>query len=328
MEKEESVALLTLREAGFVIIYFWSCCTPVLMIVWCYFNQRISPVPGSSQPLLAQVDGAETYWIQTGYQGFGSSSSTIGFLLYCLTMITLFGYQILLAALTVFYYVQQGAISWFSPVFEDEIQVLKVYEITWGVAFFYTVLLKWPKSIRSIFYRRSTLSNATHVAVMTPVGKERMGEESNYKLQVIKGAITFVKQFVNRIMSVIYCDTRVDNREYDVTFCAVQSDENGIRHFFFRLRRYNFDEESRLFLPGSMKAGETFEDFVQGRSGLDSVEVSKRKSVVGSNVIQMSRPFFILTMINEFSKFFYTYQIFMIWTWFPLWYVDCVCIFL
>jgi hypothetical protein len=92
-------------------------------------------------------------------------------------MITLFGYQILLGLLTIFYYIQQEAIAWFSPVFEDEIQVLKVHEITWGVAFFYTILLKWPTSIRSVFYRRSTLRDATHVAVMTPKAQERMGEE-------------------------------------------------------------------------------------------------------------------------------------------------------
>lgn len=321
LEEEKSVDLFTLREGGFIAIYFWACFVPFTMIVWCYFNQRIAPVSESTKPLMMQIDSSQTSWTQTGYQGFGSVTSIIGLFLYLLTMITLFGYQILLGLLTIFYYIQQEAIAWFSPVFEDEVQVLKVHEITWGVAFFYTILLKWPTSIRSVFYRRCTLGDATHVAVMTPKAKERMGEETNSKLLSIKSAIKAVKLAVTRVMSFIYCDTRAADEEFDVTYCPVQIDESGTRHFFFRLRRYNFDEKSQLYIPGSIVVGETLDEFLRLRSGMESAEVTKRRSMVGANTIQMTRPIFIVTMISEFTKFFYTYQVFMIWTWFPLWYV-------
>mmetsp|Transcript_3397 Transcript_3397/g.6381 ORF Transcript_3397/g.6381 Transcript_3397/m.6381 type:complete len:1061 (+) Transcript_3397:4305-7487(+) len=326
LEEEESVTLYTLREGGFVAIYFWACFIPFSMILWCYFNQRIAPVSGSTMPLMMQSDSSQTSWTQTGYKGFGSMSSSIGLFLYLLTMITLFGYQILLGLTTIFYYIQQDAITWFRPVFEDEIQVLKVHAITWGVGFFYTILLKWPTSIRSVFYRRSTLADATHVAVMTPRAQEKMAEETSSRLKAIKSVITVIKNAVTRVMSFIYCDRRATDLDFDVAYCPVEIDGNGIRHFFFRLRRYNFDDKSQLYIPGSIVVGETLNDYLRLRSGLDSMEVPKRRSVVGANTIKMTRPIFIVTMISEFSKFFYTYQVFMIWTWFPLWYYYMACV--
>lgn len=72
------------------------------MFIWCAFNQRLSPVPGSTQPLLSENNGVEEKWTQTGYR-----AEIFGMSLYALVMIVLFGFQVALGALTIFYYIQQ-----------------------------------------------------------------------------------------------------------------------------------------------------------------------------------------------------------------------------
>jgi hypothetical protein len=58
-EEEEAVTLFTLRETGFIVIYVWACSVPFFMILWCYFNQRFSPVPGSNVPLLMEASSSK-----------------------------------------------------------------------------------------------------------------------------------------------------------------------------------------------------------------------------------------------------------------------------
>jgi len=211
-EVEDATKLFSLRETGFVTIYCWVCLVFVLTLGWCAFNQRLSPVPGSIQPLLAEekshefVEESASSWKQTGYRAFGRPTAVIGAFIYLIVVITLVGFQFILGSLTILYYIQQGAIAWFEPVFEDEIQVLKVHEITWAVAFVFTLLLKWPVSIRFLFLRRSKLENASHVAVQTPVKEVRQAEQRTDLLELFNNWMVVVGGCFKSVMRCIFSD--------------------------------------------------------------------------------------------------------------------------
>jgi cation-transporting ATPase 13A3/4/5 len=74
------------------------------------------------------------------------------------------------------------------------------------------------------------------------------------------------------------------------------------------------------------EVGATIGDLDSLRDGLSTDDVSNRMRVVGPNTIRMRRPSFFGTIFKEFSRPFYTYQCFMVWTWFPLsyWYMAIV----
>jgi predicted P-type ATPase len=303
------------------------------MLGWCAFNQRLSPVPGSIQPLLAEekstefVEESASSWKQTGYRAFGRPAAVIGALIYLIVVVTLVGFQFILGSLTIFYYIQQGAITWFEPVFEDEIQVLKVHEITWAVAFVFTLLLKWPVSVRFLFLRRSMLEDASHVAVQTPVNKVRQADQGTALLDKINNWMIVVGGWFKSAMRCMFSDISLPaSGAFETTVCPVIIDKDGTRYFFFRLRRYNFDNGSSVFLPGACSTGNTISDLIKGRGGLNSDQVEKEMALVGPNVIQMSKPNILNTLVREFSKGFYVYQVFMIWTWFPLWYYYMACV--
>jgi hypothetical protein len=332
-EIEEATKLFSLRETGFVTIYCWVCLAFVLMLGWCAFNQRLSPVPGSIQPLLAFdksdgfVEKSVSSWKQTGYRGFGRPSAVIGAFIYLIVVVTLVGFQLVLGSLTIFYYIQQGAITWFEPVFEDEIQVLKAHEITWGVAFVFTLLLKWPVSIRFLFLRRSMLEYASHVAVQTPVKKVRQADQGTALLEKINNWMIVVGGWFKSVMRLIFSDISLPaSGDFETTVCPVIIDKDGTRYFIFRLRRYNFDNGANVFVPGVCWTCDTIGDLIKSRGGLNFEQVEKQMALVGRNIIHMSKPNILKTLVREFSKGFYIYQVFMIWTWFPLWYYYMACV--
>lgn len=291
------------------------------MFMWCAFNQRLSPVPGSTQPLLPEKGDANLEkWTQTGYR-----AEMFGMSLYALVMFVLFGFQVALGALTIFYYIQQEAIAWFKPVFEDELQVLLVHEYTWAVGLFFTLLLKWPVSIQALFLRRSSIASASHVIVVTPITELKDGEKGTRFLDQVKQVLAKIGNGINSFMRYIFSDVSVPVGSYERTVCKVKV-EGGIRHFYFRLRRYNFDEETGVFIPGRCSPGSKIGDFIEGKAGLTVNQTSSLMNVVGENRIYMKKPNFFLTIIREFSKPFYIYQLFMIWTWFPLWYYYMACV--
>jgi magnesium-transporting ATPase (P-type) len=102
--------------------------------------------------------------------------------------------------------------------------------------------------------------------------------------------------------------------------CVVQIDDAGTRYFVFNFRRYHFDADQQggKFVPGNIQVASTISDIVKASNGLNDVDVITRRRTVGDNSIEMPQPYLRDILIQEFSKPFYTYQNFMLWTWVPL----------
>jgi hypothetical protein len=109
--------------------------------------------------------------------------------------------------------------------------------------------------------------------------------------------------------------------QYKVTFCKVQTDtKTGTRYFYFRFRRYIYNNDLNRFIPGFFDVNR---DTAYGgwldksylHQGLTQEEAVKRLGIVGPNVLDLKKPTLISAISAEFSKTFYLYQTFMIWIW-------------
>jgi hypothetical protein len=106
-----------------------------------------------------------------------------------------------------------------------------------------------------------------------------------------------------------------------VTYCKVKKDATtGTRYFYFRFRRYIYDETLQKFIPGFMdvtqdKSIGSWLDTSYLHQGLSHEEAARRLGVVGPNVLDLKKPTILSSILNEFSKLFYLYQTFMVWTW-------------
>jgi len=107
------------------------------------------------------------------------------------------------------------------------------------------------------------------------------------------------------------------------TFRPVKTNDDGSKYITFEFRRYNLKVDEEAFTPGAWMSGkQTIGDILKmdTPTGLDAEEIKARRQVVGSNRVEMEKPSFLRTLKRQFSTPFYTYQIFMVLSWLPLWY--------
>jgi hypothetical protein len=278
------------------IFYIWLSIITIAMLVWCRFNNtRIAGATGNASDAQRTKafldDNATGDQFQVGYR----KHSVGRFLHFCII-----GSLLVFQAKLLFFAIE-------SYFYHDQAQVLLAFEITWVVAFFWTFSLKWPHSIGLIFLRRCQLHEATHVAVQFEE-KQAKEPETNMHRRFERAAGS-----VNAVMRWVFSDV-----PQNVTLCPVALDELLTRHFNFNFRRYNFDPEAFKFVPGVFQVAETVADVVTASKGLGAEDVESRRRIVGDNSIEMAKPVLLEIIIKEFSKPFYTYQLFMLWTWTPL----------
>jgi hypothetical protein len=130
-EIAEATHLWDFTEPGFVFFYTWICAATFLLLAWCAFNQRMAPVEGSTQSLELSFTTSGAKNASKGYQT-GYQLHPIGVFINFITVVTLLGIQGLLMWLTIQYYINQELIIGLNGVFDDEVQVLIAFEITWG----------------------------------------------------------------------------------------------------------------------------------------------------------------------------------------------------
>ena len=239
--EESAIALYSWNEPTFVFLYCWISVVTALILAWCYFNQKLLPITDSTVPL-EDDDIPKT---QTGYK-----NTVVGGIVYALTALTLLGFQILLATTTILYYVQQEAITRWKPIFQDEQQVLMAFEITWMVGFFWTFALKWPDSIRSLFFRRCILERADHVAVFVPEQQSENLQHDSKFITILKCLLESTFRVVDGFMAFLFSDTTRGKVQGSFHYCRVEVDDDGSRYFFFNFRRYNLDWETGVYVPG------------------------------------------------------------------------------
>jgi Cation transporter/ATPase, N-terminus len=212
--------------------------------------------------------------------------------------------------------------AWFS----DVEQVLKVFIVCWSMGFVWFFALKWPYSIQSLFLRRCLLCEATFVGIFmkrtdktAPTDiKMKGGCSAAYEFLSLLFARAF--DFIQTFFSLLFSDRDCFHTNPDGTYqiCPVKrSYSDDSRYFILTFRRYNFDNEASKFVAGKFEVGETIEDLQNAGSndvGLAAHDVKHRLRLVGPNSIEVPKPNFFKILTEEFSKAFYTFQLFMVFS--------------
>jgi hypothetical protein len=313
----ESTPLLSYTGPYFDVCYVWISVVTFLVVGWCYYNEKLCPNQNSTSISLVQAkmktsrSKENEVWVQTGYK-----RSFVGTAIYILVHLTFAGIQFLLFLLTIFYYMQQGAITRWPTIFSDTTQVLEVFILVWMIGFPWTMVFQLiPTGIESLFLRRCPLSIATHVAIVAPTKEhKRVADGARYSAIERASALMWcpMDAFLRLVFSYPY------NRPgQEVTFCPIQRNKRSNQRFLYhRMRRYVWDESSDVYVPGRIVVGKTLRDFANQRNGLSSEDVELRSDVVGPNRTPVAKPTFLSSLRKEFNRAFYVYQNFILWTWY------------
>lgn len=331
-ELDEEIFLFNYTEPGFIVFYVLYAAAPLLLLLWCAYNQRVSPVPGSCKTMELEIDDdkpktkARLAW-QTGYK-----YTPVGVALHVLSALTMTSVYVMLLWLVIQYYIQQESIlwSWVTGRFEDEVQVLLCFILVWMYGLFYLFSLKFPHSLKSVHMRRCQLGEADFVAIAVKRLEKSHTEVtfSNDHLRTLKASFASFHSFVHAVMTAVFSDQNTFGCERtgdaSFVFLPVLKDKGGSRYVSFEFRRYNLGniDGTEKFYPGAWTFGKTVGDLLalDNSTGLSIDEVEARRRVVGVNKVEMKRPNFLLTLKREFSTPFYTYQGLMVLSWLPLYY--------
>lgn len=151
--------------------------------------------------------------------------------------------------------------------------------------------------------------------------------DTNYKNNYVLNVISLLSILQNTL-AFLYSDETLRSTngwQNKVTYCKVKKDANtGTRYFYFRFRRYIYDEALQKFIPGFMnithdKSISSWLDKSYLHQGLSHDQAKQRLGVCGPNVLDLKKPTILLSILTEFSKLFYVYQTFMVWTWGKTW---------
>jgi hypothetical protein len=300
----ESVRLVSFTGPYFVFCYVWICGVTVLVVGWCYYNETVCPnrsktmakfrVPDSSAAWGRKRKYDETA-TQTGYK-----STLIGTGVYAAVVTTSFGFQFLLLLTTLFYYVQQGAITRWPLVFEDEAQSLQAFIMVWMVGLPWTMAFRYVRAgSHTLFLRRCSLGDATHVAIFSQI-KEPDNTDRKFSEQLALRIWAPLGKVLAATFSYPYA---VVGQE--VVFCEVLRDSRASAPaIYHHMRRYVFDTSREAFEPVHVHVGTTLGDFVRNGAGLSSMEADQRRGTVGPNTLNVARPTVLSSLNKEFSKAF------------------------
>jgi hypothetical protein len=293
----EKNARLAVHAPEMGIFYTWVLVASILTLVWCRLNHRA--------PLFQdQQDGSQSNLDMSGVEQTGFGTTLYGRILYTLITVTLWCFQALLLFFAIESYMSK----------HDQGNALLAFEITWVVGFLWSFSFKWPHSVQLLFSKRCVLLEATYVAVSAVSEPDDITQPSGPPPSFLRRLLSIFSGCLTYLMTTIFCDAP----RKDVQLCPVQVDDMGTRYFVFNFRRYGFDSEAAKFVPGDFQVARTIADIVQSANGLTQEDVIRRRRTVGDNSIEMPKPHLWEIFVKEFSKPFYTYQNFMLWTWVPL----------
>lgn len=317
-EQAYSTPKVSFVSFWFVFCYCWISIVTFLVIGYCYYNQKMNPIQKTSEKTLypiSSIDGSDTVlYQQQEWKQIGYKTNLVGLIIGFLVYFTLWAIQFLLFFLTICYYMQQESITRWPPPFQDDVQVLLAFIIVWSVGFVFSFSFHWPHSITSLFLRRCILREATHVAVVAPIMQVQSIASGRMKWGDI--LVRTIWAPIDRAYHIIFSYPLTPN-DYETTYCPV---DNKTRSFYHRMGRYVFNDIEEKYVPASMKIGNTIEELSKWKEGLTSKQVNLHQAHVGPNVISIPKPNWFHTVYIEFSKPFYLYQTFILWTWFNYWY--------
>ena len=307
--QEDALPLVDFTGPYFVACYSWLAIVTALTVLWCAFNTYV-PVEGARTEMTTSSGSPSQTWTLTGYE-----YHPVGVVMYTLVILTLLGFQFLLFVLTIFYYMQQEAITRWEPVFYDEVQVLMAFEIVWMVGIVWSFAFRYPSSIRDLFLRQCALSSASFVAVLAPIKRVEAAQDEipGFGERVMAAFYLPVDGFLRLVFSYPY-----NLPGYETVFCPVETDVvTGNRGFYFRMRRFVYSGDASAFQPGTVEVGKTLGDFLGQDQGLTTNEAKKRFGLTGPNIIPMKKPSVLGSIFREFAQPFYLYQNYMVWSWAP-----------
>jgi cation-transporting ATPase 13A3/4/5 len=107
---------------------------------------------------------------------------------------------------------------------------------------------------------------------------------------------------------------------WDVLITTVPLEKTGTNRLYFNYQctRFVYHERIKYFSPHQFQLGTTCGEFMKQSSGISTEEADRRLELKGPNFISVKVNSFIVSLLLEFTGFFYMYQLMILWLFYYL----------
>ncbi|KAI0223304.1 hypothetical protein L0F63_004993 [Massospora cicadina] len=172
-----------------------------------------------------------------------------------------------------------------------------------AVSWFFTLNVFLPR-LRNTFRVEVSPLEADVVQVERPLTTTFLLDDSSKMLLVVRRIETNLR--------------RAFGWDRRVTTCGLQRTEAARIYFSYQCMRYVYDEASSMFQPYDFELGNTCASLLQNQGGLTTEEANRRLELKGPNFIAVHVPSFPVALAQEFTSFFYLYQLSIMWLFYYL----------
>lgn len=288
----------------------WMVVLPSTMFIWCAVNQRV--LGRNCKPSVVRGADAELVALQTGYK-----FSWPGYILYWLVLLTIFYIHLCMLLLTVqFYNINLGYEGLWGFDQPDDRRSLFAFQIVWEVGVIYMFVILWPDDLKSYFMVRTKLSKADFVRVWAAAPEELL--TTDYQVSRLFNLWGKLEYGWNVFFGFLYSDVTFNHNRGSWSTCKVSITHEDRRVLTCNLSVLVYDFAANAFVPFPRKIPDTVSQLIaQGKEGgiseKDSADIRENS---GPNKIDVPKPEVFATLVEQFSRPFYTYQAFMAWTYF------------
>jgi hypothetical protein len=238
---------------------------------------------------------------QTGY-----AASTVGAFVLGFVVNTVFLIHVCLIVLTTSYYSNESGCGW--TIEPNNNQALAAFEIIWTIGIAWMVIVQSPANLRLHFWRRSPLASSDYVSVWTPASHHVLGGE--HDLSSLDNRLASMASFWSSFIRGIYSDVTLPDAPGQIEVCEVSVSPTGERFINYRLRRLVYIGDFNAFMPIVIPVASFVDDILDSKDGLTSIGAHFLQAQIGPNEIRVQAPSLLRALLEEFSKGFYTYQVF------------------
>ncbi|KXN74248.1 hypothetical protein CONCODRAFT_2786, partial [Conidiobolus coronatus NRRL 28638] len=215
-----------------------------------------------------------------------------------------FGWGIYLAVITADYY---GAVTGTNyGIAHDSYDLSSVMFIcVWVSATTWFVILNVFKAHLTNYFRiQVNPLEAKYIQVKKPKATIIMMDDSSKVLHFVRNIQAFLSHALG----------------WDVLITTAPLEKTGTNRLYFNYHctRFVYHEKVKYFAPHQFELGTTSDDFIKQSSGLSTEEADRRLELKGPNFISVKVDSFIVSLLLEFTGFFYMYQIMIMWLFYYL----------
>ncbi|PVU93170.1 hypothetical protein BB559_003426 [Furculomyces boomerangus] len=278
-----------------------------LNILWYFSKKALEKDKNSNRQIfsISSNDVASNSTKETPITFVGYKTNLIGSALFVFTQLVSIGWFVLLAIIVADYY---GAVTGVAyGVFLTSNISMAVFIVVWHLSTIWLVVVTGLKDkIRNHYRLECNLTKAKYVQV-EEVKESVIMTQSKNKLVLRMRALDA------KFKKMLRFDTNISTVK--VMHDNVNLLSNSKKFLEYHCARFVLNNDG-VFNNTNIDLGNTHSELLKQKEGLTTEQSTQRFNQIGENFVRVDVPSYARALFDEFSTFFYLYQIMCLWVWF------------